>query len=290
MIKKLKDWLIWFFTDNSDSKPVAEKPINVMKVNIFQSLYDSIFSKVKNTESNFIYRYKSDYNPEPDRFFSSSLDKCWIRSNNSGELEFDTIFYSHIRKDTFTINLPDYIQGLIDIYNINPGSVFSLKSAPNKLWRVVDFKPMIVSKYNPNIEKGKFHKRYSWEDYQYTVVFELVNLDRKTENKFTLLSDFVLVNKDQSIFKFREEVKEHIEDYFIHFIDNKSVRYNFNLSSGDYVANVNISFLKKDQDSILKFMEDLMTIKKRIETINKLSFRLVDIGMDGVKINLCKVI
>lgn len=291
MLKKLKDWLIWFFTDDSIKDTVKKQPASkkVSSSNIFKSLYDSKILPTENLESNFIYRYKSDSLYGKNKLYSFEIEKSWIRSGGN-YLDFDTSFYSHIRSKTFTMDFPEYVQELIDIYNIKIGSVFSLKSEPNKAWRIADIKPMIVSGSHPSIRDGKFYKSYSYQsDYSYTAVFEMSNLENNRDTKFVLFTDLILINIDQEKLKFREEVKEHIEDYFLEFIDSGAISYNFNLISGDYVAEVSISFLKKDQDSILDFMSGLMAVKKRIEQINKISFHLSNISMDSFKIRLSKM-
>jgi hypothetical protein len=277
-----------------DTEPVGDgfkkqAPFSVSSSKIFEDLTKSQMFKIPNNEDSYIIHIKTSYIvKKSSELYSHQVEKVYLRSNRSGEINLDSKFYEYIRYDSFGIYFPEYVEKLIDLYNIKEGSVFHLKSTGDKIWKVIDVRPVIVSTYNPSLENNKFVKKYSWDNPEYGAIFLMQDIDNERKKKYVFLDDIVLKEVDQERLKFRKEVEEYIEDYFLNLIDSKLVNFKFKLEN-EYACMIDLNILNEDTNSILSVLETLNSIKKRMESSLNLNFELYDMSKSTVRIKLRKI-
>lgn len=280
-VKKFKifNWLKSIFKNDA---PIKGKPVILKPSQVFYDIKDSHIYEVKNSEENYIYFFK-DKTGTPQ--VNDNLKKIYIRSlNNSFPQDIDSSFYNSIRSKTFKLKYPENINNLIQIYNINTGSIFKLNNYEG-IFELIEHNIIIFSEWNIDIRGGiidsLFKSRFG---IYYTVLFIFKNHNTGSI-KYVNIGDIVLDNPDQERYKFKNKIEEYLEDYFIQFIDDNTI--NITVSILDKLnAEIIVIFTKKDINSMLEFLENLNTIKKRIENIEKLTFDISEISRSRIVIKL----
>lgn len=255
-VKKFKifNWLKSIFKNDV---PVQGKPISLKASQVFYDISNVVMYEVKNTQENYIYFCKN----ERDRLSGSNLKKLYIRSRDcSSPEDIDHDFFTSIRNRTFKIKYPETIHNLIEIYNINPGSIFKLKNDKG-IYELIEHNIVIFSEWNIDIIDGVISSFRSSFGQYYTVLFVFKDYNSGAI-KYADIGDIVLDSPDQEKYKFKNKIEEYLEDYFIQFMDDNTI--NITVSILDKLsAEIIVIFTKKDINSMLEFLENLNTIKKK---------------------------